>query len=91
MVSGPRSFDENSRTAVKEETIKSAALSALISADPPWESLRDHNTSHKPAGARPAIWKGPASHWSERGTELEKGKEWREKKSFSYTRVEWGS
>ncbi|KAG8013341.1 hypothetical protein GBF38_021656 [Nibea albiflora] len=29
MVSGPRSFDENSRKAVKEEKIKSAALSAL--------------------------------------------------------------
>lgn len=61
----PRSFDENSRKAVKEEKIKSAALSALVSADPPWESLWDHNTSHKAAGARPAVWKGPASQWSE--------------------------
>lgn len=66
MASGPRSFDENSRKAAKEEKIKSAALSALVSADPPWESLRDHNTSHKTAGARPVVWKGPASHWSER-------------------------
>lgn len=65
MASGPRSFDENSRKAVKEEKIKSAALSALVSADPPWESLWDHNTSHKTAGARPAVWKGPASQWSE--------------------------
>ena len=35
MVSGPRSFDEKSRKAVKEEKIKSVALSALVSADPP--------------------------------------------------------
>lgn len=52
---------KNSRKAVKDEKIKSAALSALVSADPPWESLWDHNTSHKTAGARPAVWKGPAS------------------------------
>lgn len=69
---GPRSFDENSRTAVKVEKIKSAAPSALVSADPSWESLRDHNTSHKTAGAWPAVWKGPASlEWA--STELEKG------------------
>lgn len=90
MASGPRSFDENSRKAVKEEKIKSAALSALVSADPPWESLWDHNTSHKTAGARPAVWKGPASHWA-REQRTGEGKEWREKKSFSYTQVEWGS
>lgn len=66
MASRPRSFDENSRKAVKDEKIKSAALSALVSADPPWERLWDHNTSHKTAGAQPAVWKGPASHWSER-------------------------
>lgn len=65
MASRPRSFDENLRKAVKEEKIKSAAPSALVSADPPWESLRDHNTSHKTAGAWPAVWKGPASQWSE--------------------------
>lgn len=65
MANGQRSFDENSRKAVKEEKIESAALLALVSADPPWESLWDHNTSHKTAGAWPAIWKGPASHWSE--------------------------
>lgn len=60
---------------MKEEKIKSAALSALVSADPPWESLWDHNTSHKTAGAWPAIWKGPASHWvRERWTG--EGKEW---------------
>lgn len=35
MASGPRSFDENLRKAVKDEEIKSAALSALVSADPP--------------------------------------------------------
>lgn len=91
---GPRSFDENSRKAVKEEKIKSAALSALVSADPPWESLWDHNTSHKTAGAWPAIWKGPASQWvRERWTG--EGKEWtgggEKKKSFWYTQVEWGS
>lgn len=67
MASRPRSFDENSRKAVKEEKIKSVALSALVSADPPWESLWDHNTSHKTVGARPAVWKGPASRWSEGG------------------------
>lgn len=65
MASGPRSFDENLRKAVKEETIKSAAPSALVSADPPWECLWDHNTSHKTAGAGPAVWKRPASHWIE--------------------------
>lgn len=79
MASGPRSCDENSRKAAKEEKIKSAALSALVSADPPWESLWDHNTSHKTAGAWPAVWKGPASHWSEGAvnwrTERVEGKE----------------
>lgn len=92
---GPRSFDENSRTAVKEEKIKSAAPSALVSADPSWESLRDHNTSHKTAGAWPAVWKGPASHWSERAPNWRRdrvkerggGRE----KGLSYTQVEWGS
>lgn len=47
MASGPRSSDENSRKAVKERKIKSAALSVLVSADPPGENLWDHNSSNK--------------------------------------------
>lgn len=73
MASGPRSFDENSRKAVKEEKIKSAALSALVSADPPWESLWDHNTSHKTAGARPACLKRTCLSVERGCTELESG------------------
>lgn len=71
---GPRSFDENSRKAVKEEKIKSAALSALVSADPPWESLWDHNTSHKNSGSPASRLKRTFLSLEWGSTELEKGK-----------------
>ncbi|TNN80191.1 hypothetical protein EYF80_009516 [Liparis tanakae] len=64
MRSGPRSFDENSRKAVKEEKITSAALSALAA----WAGLVPAGY-HNPANTPPTNQAHSPAHTSETSAE----------------------
>lgn len=88
-VRGSTSLMRTRGKPVKEEQIKSAPPSALVSADPPERACGITILPIKTAGSRPAAWKGPASHRArERSTG--EGRDQRGKKSFWYTTAEWG-